>query len=148
VRAALDAATAGGGELPAAVIVHDAARPLAPPVLFDELLAALGDADGVVAAAPVVDTVKRAGADLVVRETPDRAALWAVQTPQVFRTAALAAALDADAAALAGASDDAALVERAGGTVRIFPWLAPNPKVTTPHDLAVAERLLRQPPPA
>src|SRR6185369_9574889 len=94
VRAAL--AAAGDGPPDEPVIVHDAARPLATPELFERALGALAatGADAVVAAARVTDTVKRADADdLRVVETLDRSALWAVQTPQTFRRAALARAL-------------------------------------------------------
>jgi 2-C-methyl-D-erythritol 4-phosphate cytidylyltransferase len=124
------------------VVVHDAARPLAPPELFravvDELAAG---ADGVVTAAPVSDTVKRARGGEVV-ETLDRSELWAVQTPQAFRRAALERALDVDDATLAAATDDAWLVERAGGTVRVVAAPPENLKVTTPADLRLAEALL------
>jgi 2-C-methyl-D-erythritol 4-phosphate cytidylyltransferase len=76
--------------------------------------------------------------------TLDRGALWAVQTPQAFRREALERALDADPAALAAATDDAALVEAAGGTVRVVRAPRENLKVTTPLDLRVAELLLAE----
>src|SRR5690606_26754565 len=111
VRAALAAAGDGPDDEP--VIVHDAARPLATPALFERALAALREsgADAVVAAARVTDTIKRvadgpadgAAAGPRVAETLDRGALWAVQTPQVFRRAALARALAAPPEALAAA---------------------------------------------
>ena len=97
-----------------------------------------------VAAAPVADTLKRALAGRVI-ETVPRSELWAVQTPQAFRTEALREALDTDAESLAGATDDASLIEAAGGVVLVFPWDEPNLKVTTPTDLHVAEALLRSP---
>lgn len=127
------------------VVVHDAARPLAPAALFDDIVRALAadrQADALIAAAPVADTIKRAGADRVVAQTLTRDGLWAVQTPQAFRTEALRAALAVPAGALAAATDDAMLVEAGGGTVRVLgaPW--PNPKVTTPADLRLAEALL------
>jgi 2-C-methyl-D-erythritol 4-phosphate cytidylyltransferase len=125
------------------VVVHDAARPLAPPELFLSVLRELerSGADGVVAAAPVTDTVKRARDGDIV-ETLDRSDLWAIQTPQAFRRAALERALDVDDATLAEATDDAWLVERAGGTVRVVEGPPENLKVTTPHDLRIAEDLL------
>jgi 2-C-methyl-D-erythritol 4-phosphate cytidylyltransferase len=95
-----------------------------------------------VAAAPVTDTVKQAGADLVVRATLDRSTLWAVQTPQAFRRPVLERALDVPDDVLAAATDDAWLVERAGGRVTVTPSTGRNLKVTTPFDHAVAERLL------
>ena len=131
---------AGGAE---AVVVHDAARPLVSPEVFTSTLAALGHADGAVAAAPMADTVKEAGPDHRVVGTLDRSRLWAIQTPQAFRRDVLERALDVDDAALAAATDDAALVERAGGRVVVVPSSPANFKVTTPHDLQVAELLLR-----
>ena len=127
------------------VVVHDAARPLVPPALF----AARGGRAGVRATARSpprgsTDTVKEAGDDGAVVATLDRSRLWAVQTPQAFRRAALEAALNVDADVLAAATDDASLVERAGGTVRVVESSPANFKVTTPHDLQVAELLLRR----
>jgi 2-C-methyl-D-erythritol 4-phosphate cytidylyltransferase len=124
------------------VVVHDAARPLVTPAHFRDALAALSGADAAIAAAPITDTVKQAGEDRRVTATLDRTQLWAIQTPQAFRREALERALDVDDALLAAATDDAWLVERAGGTVRLVESTAENFKVTTPHDLRVAELLL------
>ena len=135
VRAAL---SAGG---PGHVVVHDAARPLVEPSLFTRVVDALDEADCAIAAARVTDTIKEAEGDVVVA-THDRSRLWAVQTPQAFRRAALEAALNVDVSVLAQATDDASLVERAGGTVRVVESSPANFKVTTPHDLRVAELLL------
>ncbi len=135
VRAAL---SAGG---PGHVVVHDAARPLVEPSLFTRVVEALDEADCAIAAARVTDTIKEAEGDVVVA-THDRSRLWAVQTPQAFRRAALEAALNVDVSVLAQATDDASLVERAGGTVRVVESSPANFKVTTPHDLRVAELLL------
>jgi 2-C-methyl-D-erythritol 4-phosphate cytidylyltransferase len=136
VRAALAAAPPGD------VVVHDAARPLVTPHLFRDTLTALADADCAVAAAPVTDTVKEAGPDRLVTATLDRSRLWAIQTPQAFRRAALERALAAGDELLARATDDAWLVERAGGAVRVVESTPANLKVTTPHDLRIAEYLL------
>jgi 2-C-methyl-D-erythritol 4-phosphate cytidylyltransferase len=140
VRAAL--AAAGDAEV---VLVHDAARPLVTPEIARACLAALdaSGCDGAIAAAPVTDTIKEADGEAVVR-TLDRARLWAVQTPQAFRRAALQRALAQDDGVLAGATDDASLVEAAGGTVRLVAAPRENLKVTTPVDLRVAELLLRE----
>ena len=124
------------------VLVHDAARPLVTPELAQRVLEALAGADAAIAAAPVTDTVKRADESGLVLETLARAELWSVQTPQVFRREALERALDVPAEVLAAATDDAWLVERAGGTVRVVPAPPENLKVTTPMDLRVAELLL------
>jgi 2-C-methyl-D-erythritol 4-phosphate cytidylyltransferase len=139
VRAALAAAPLGDP-----VVVHDAARPLVTPELFERAVRELtdADADAAVAAAPMTDTVKEADAHGDVTRTLDRSRLWAVQTPQVFRRAALESALSVDAELLARATDDAWLIERAGGRVRVVESSAVNFKVTTPHDLRVAELLL------
>jgi 2-C-methyl-D-erythritol 4-phosphate cytidylyltransferase len=145
VRAALAAAGEGLDDEP--VIVHDAARPLVTPELFERALEALGarGCDAVVAAAPVTDTIKRAARDsLRVAETLDRGALWAVQTPQVFRRGALARALAQPDDVLAAATDDAWLVEQAGGSVHVVESPADNLKVTTQTDLRLAELLLRE----
>jgi 2-C-methyl-D-erythritol 4-phosphate cytidylyltransferase len=115
---------------------------LVDPRLFGATLAALEHADAAVAAARVADTIKEAGEDGVVVRTHDRSRLWAIQTPQAFRVAALRRALDVPADVLAAATDDAWLVERAGGTVCVVESPPSNFKVTTPHDLAVAESLL------
>jgi 2-C-methyl-D-erythritol 4-phosphate cytidylyltransferase len=128
------------------VIVHDAARPLVTPQVFQAALDELerSGCDAVIAAAPVTDTIKEASAEGVVTRTLARAALWAVQTPQVFRRAALERALNEPADVLALATDDAWLVERAGGIVRVVASPPENLKVTTPGDLQVAELALRE----
>jgi 2-C-methyl-D-erythritol 4-phosphate cytidylyltransferase len=126
------------------VVVHDAARPLAPPQLFDAVVSELdGDPEcaGVIAAAPVADTLKRALAGRVI-ETVPRSELWAVQTPQAFQAEALRDALDTDIETLAAATDDASLVEASGGVVRVFAWEHANLKVTTQDDLRIAAALL------
>jgi 2-C-methyl-D-erythritol 4-phosphate cytidylyltransferase len=138
VRAALEAAGPGDP-----VIVHDAARPLVTPAAVEGTLAALDGADAAIAAAPVADTIKEADDDGTVRATLDRSRLWAVQTPQTFRREALERALDVDDDTLAAATDDAWLVERAGGTVRVVSAPPENLKVTTAADLHRAELLLR-----
>jgi 2-C-methyl-D-erythritol 4-phosphate cytidylyltransferase len=140
------------------VAVHDAARPLVTAELIDQLIAKLvsrPDADGVIAAAALADTVKRsreprpargdsARGGPTVDQTVSRDHLWAAQTPQVFRTASLREALDTDPQRVAAASDDAMLVEYAGGKVLIHPAPAENLKVTTGLDLRVAGLLLAE----
>jgi 2-C-methyl-D-erythritol 4-phosphate cytidylyltransferase len=143
VRRALAAAAPGDP-----VIVHDAARPLATAELFRGTLERLhsSGADAVVAAAPVSDTIKEVGEDgRTVSRTLNRARLWAVQTPQVFRRRALEHAFaKATARRHAGATDDAWLVEQAGGSVQVLEAPADNLKVTTPFDLRLAELFLRE----
>lgn len=145
VRAALAAAGAGPPDQP--VLVHDAARPLLTPEIVRRTLLALEQtgADAVVAAAPVVDTIKRvADSQLRVAETVPRSALWAVQTPQVFRRAALERVLAQPDDVLAAATDDAGLVEQAGGRVHLIESPRENLKVTTPVDLRLASILLEE----
>jgi 2-C-methyl-D-erythritol 4-phosphate cytidylyltransferase len=132
-----------GGEI---VVVHDAARPLATPALIDavvERLASDQEAAGVIAAAPVTDTIKQTGDAGEVERTLDRAGLWAVQTPQAFRADALREALS-DPDSIPDATDDAMLVERRGGRVLIHSAPAENLKVTSPLDLSLAGLLLRE----
>jgi 2-C-methyl-D-erythritol 4-phosphate cytidylyltransferase len=123
-------------------VVHDAARPLVTRELVEACVGALMGVDGAIAATPVTDTVKEAYPDATVLRTLDRSRLWAVQTPQVFRAESLRRALDVDDAALAAATDDASLVEAAGGTVRLVEAPPENFKVTTEADLARAEAAL------
>ena len=137
VRNALRAAPAGDP-----VVVHDAARPLITAELVADAIAALdADHDAAIAAAPVSDTVKEVEGDEVRRTVP-REHLWAVQTPQVFRRATLERALDVSDDVLARATDDAWLVERIGGRVKVVPFPPDNIKVTSPFDLEIAERRL------
>jgi 2-C-methyl-D-erythritol 4-phosphate cytidylyltransferase len=138
VRNALEAAPEA-----TVAVVHDAARPLVTTELVERCLDRLGEADGAIAAARVTDTVKEADREGHVLRTLERTGLWAVQTPQVFRAACLRDALDRDEATLAAATDDASLVEEAGGVVLVVQAPPDNMKVTTALDLRVAEELLR-----
>ncbi|HEX7245837.1 MAG TPA: 2-C-methyl-D-erythritol 4-phosphate cytidylyltransferase [Solirubrobacterales bacterium] len=158
VRNALEAV---GTEL---VAIHDAARPLVTPELIKGVVATLHafpEAAGAIAAAPVTDTIKRvaspndAGCNAFdvhstsnalhrVEETVDRGELWAAQTPQVFRVDALREALAVDPERVTAATDEAMLVEQAGGRVLIHPSSPENLKVTTPTDLRLAELLLAE----
>ncbi|MGH9031878.1 MAG: 2-C-methyl-D-erythritol 4-phosphate cytidylyltransferase [Acidimicrobiia bacterium] len=134
VRAGL-AAVAADADV---VVVHDAARPLASPGLFRFVVDAVrGGADGAVPALALGDTVKRVEGTRVV-ETVPRDGLAAAQTPQAFRADVLRRAH----AGGADATDDAALVEAAGGTVVVVPGERTNLKVTTPADLEVAAAML------
>lgn len=126
-------------------VVHDAARPLVTRELAERCIAALREGvDGAVAAARVTDTVKEADPDGRVTRTLERSALWAIQTPQVFRADVLRRALDVDDEVLAAATDDAALVERVGGTVCVVEAPPGNLKITRPVDLVVADVLLSE----
>jgi len=137
VAAALDAA-------PSAyqiVLVHDAARPLAPPDLAERVVVAVREGhDAVIPVLEVVDTVKQVDANGRVVATVDRATLRRVQTPQGFRRPVLAAA---HSAAQDSATDDAGLVERLGLPVHTVPGSEYAMKITRPYDLTIAELLLR-----
>lgn len=137
------------------VVIHDAARPLITPDVVDRVLGRLAadpGADAAIAAAPIADTVKEARAgrsaggagSTVVAGTLDRDLLWAAQTPQAFRVEALLGAQRRAAAAgeLAAATDEAALIERAGGRVLLEGTGVANFKVTSAADLTVAEALV------
>jgi 2-C-methyl-D-erythritol 4-phosphate cytidylyltransferase len=141
VRAALQGSGPGDP-----VIVHDAARPLASRALFELVLGELkrSGADAAIAATPVSDTIKEVEpGGRTVRQTLDRSLLWAIQTPQVFRRAALERALtEVSEDDLSRATDDAWLVERLGGRVEVVDAGAQNLKITTPTDLRLAELLL------
>ncbi len=127
------------------VAIHDAARPLVTPELIEDVVSALLDdpeADGAIAAVPLTDTIKQVVAG-AIDTTLDRSRLWAAQTPQVFRVEALRRALPSDLGQ-ATATDEAMLIEAAGGRVLIHPSSAGNLKVTTPLDLKLAELLLAE----
>ncbi|CAN5739150.1 2-C-methyl-D-erythritol 4-phosphate cytidylyltransferase [soil metagenome] len=123
------------------VVVHDGARPFATPELVRECLAALAGVAGAVAAVPLDETVKRVEDDRV-RATVDRSGLWRVQTPQAFVTGELERAHALAVAAGYSGSDDAELVERAGGSVRVVRGPRDNIKLTWPEDFALAESLV------
>jgi 2-C-methyl-D-erythritol 4-phosphate cytidylyltransferase len=124
-------------------VVHDAARPLVSRDLVERCLDAIEPGiDGAIAAIPMTDTVKEVAPDGRVLRTLDRSTLWAVQTPQVFRADILRRALERDAAALAAATDDAWLVDDAGGVITVVESYPENLKVTRESDLRIAEALL------
>ncbi len=129
-----DSVRAGVAEVPgdaAAILVHDAARPLLPDDVIGRVVRALGEGfDGAVPGLPLADTVKRVANGVVV-ETPARDGLVAVQTPQGFVAPVLQAAL----AAGGEGSDCASLVEANGGRVTVVPGDERLLKVTTRADL-------------
>jgi 2-C-methyl-D-erythritol 4-phosphate cytidylyltransferase/2-C-methyl-D-erythritol 2,4-cyclodiphosphate synthase len=126
---------AGLAEVPAdatIICVHDAARPFADAAMFDRVVAAVAEgADAAIPGVAVADTIKQIGTNGVVMHTPPRSELTAVQTPQAFRAAALRAAHDTGG----DATDDAALVEQAGGTVMVVQGDTANRKITDRDDL-------------
>jgi 2-C-methyl-D-erythritol 4-phosphate cytidylyltransferase len=127
------------------VLVHDAARPCVLPGDISRLIEVVttGGAGGILAA-PIVDTVKEAGADGLVTATLDRSRLWRAQTPQMFRLGELRAALQVARERGLAVTDEAAAMEAAGHPVRLVPGSPGNLKVTVAGDLPLAEWYLQQ----
>jgi 2-C-methyl-D-erythritol 4-phosphate cytidylyltransferase len=123
------------------VIIHDGARPLVTRDIIKRGLEAAKETGAAIAAVPVTDTIKAAGKDLTVIETPPRSHLWAVQTPQIFRFGIIE---EAYRQSKGDATDDSMLVEQIGGKVKLFMGSYSNIKITTPHDLTVAELLVKE----
>jgi 2-C-methyl-D-erythritol 4-phosphate cytidylyltransferase len=123
------------------VIVHDAARPLATPAIFEACLSAAAHAGGAIAAIPVSDTLKRV-ADGAISATVARSGLWQAQTPQAFRRALLVTAHQRALSEKIAATDDADLVERTGARVEVVEASTNNIKITTPSDLAIVEAIV------
>lgn len=124
------------------VVVHDGARPLIEPLLIDDAIMNLNGYDGVVVGIPAKDTVKLVR-DGVVSQTLKREEVWQIQTPQVFRQDILLQAHEKAKAEAFYGTDDAALVERNGGKVKVILGSDENIKVTTPADLITAEAILK-----
>ncbi|WP_333612295.1 bifunctional 2-C-methyl-D-erythritol 4-phosphate cytidylyltransferase/2-C-methyl-D-erythritol 2,4-cyclodiphosphate synthase [Brevundimonas bullata] len=122
------------------VLIHDAARPFLNSAIIDRLLSALNDADGALPALPVADSLRRGVEGLVVGGI-DREGLWRAQTPQAFRLKTIRDAYAAWTESEAP-TDEAAVVERAGGRVRLVEGDARLMKLTYPEDFAMAEALL------
>ncbi len=126
------------------VLIHDGARCLATPDLFDRCAAALLHCTGLIAAIPVKDTIKVVGAEGLITSTPDRRQLWAAQTPQGFVVKDLLKCHEEGIQLGWEVTDDAMLFEQCGLPVTIVQGEDTNLKVTTPVDLAIAEFILRQ----
>ncbi|MDY6937720.1 MAG: 2-C-methyl-D-erythritol 4-phosphate cytidylyltransferase [Cyanobacteriota bacterium] len=126
------------------VLIHDGARCLATPQLFDRCAEAIYTCPGLIAAVPVKDTIKVVGSDGIIQDTPDRANLWAAQTPQGFDVKLLKDCHDRGRKAGWEVTDDAALFEKCGLPVKIVEGEETNLKVTTPSDLAIAEIIVGQ----
>jgi 2-C-methyl-D-erythritol 4-phosphate cytidylyltransferase len=123
------------------VVVHDAARPLVVAAAFDRCAVAAYEIGAAILAAPVADTIKKVRAGQIVATVP-RHDLWAAQTPQAFRRAALLDALSSDTAKNQTFTDEAGLFEALGQPVGVVPNEEPNPKITRPGDLRLVEALL------
>ncbi len=120
------------------VVIHDGARPLVTVDLINRGLEAAKETGAAVAAVPVTDTIKLAGDDRIVHQTPPRQNLWAVQTPQVFGIRIIT---EAYSRANSDVTDDASLVEQLDYGVKIYMGSYRNIKITTPDDFALAEVL-------
>ena len=125
------------------IAVQDGARPLVTPALFDAVVESARTTNASAPAVPVADTIKVADEKGVVRSTPERQTLFAVQTPQVFQTELLKAALQSAIACGANITDDCSAVERLGKQVLLVPGDGENIKLTRPLDLLVAETILK-----
>lgn len=123
------------------VVVHDAARPFATVHLVDSVVGALKGAHGAAPAVPVADTLKEVRDGRVIR-TVERSSLWAIQTPQAFLTDALKNVHDKARVDGFVGTDDAQLVERYGGVVKIVEGTRDNIKLTYPEDWRVAEAMI------
>lgn len=130
------------------VAVHDAARPLVRPDLVEQIFQLARRHGGAASAAPVIDTLKRVDQDYRVTGGVERADLFAVQTPQIFRRDLLLRAYAEIVAAGFEVTDEISAVERVGGEVILAPYDEPNFKITYPADLSLAEFVLRQRAPA
>ncbi|WP_413172845.1 2-C-methyl-D-erythritol 4-phosphate cytidylyltransferase [Anabaena azotica] len=124
------------------VLIHDGARCLATPDLFNACAEAILHCPGLIAAVPVKDTIKVVDASGIIQSTPDREQLWAAQTPQGFDVKLLKQCHAEGVRQGWEVTDDAALFERCGIEVRIVMGEETNLKVTTPQDLAIAEFIL------
>lgn len=129
------------------VVIHDGARPLAGRELFRTSIRDLSGFDGLVAGVPVKDTIKECAgtvplSPVIVKKTLGRDVLWSIQTPQVFNFKTLKDAYEKAYTEGFYATDDAALIERYGGKIRIIEGSYRNIKVTTPDDIIIAEALL------
>ena len=124
------------------VLIHDGARCLVQPFVFDDIAKIMSNGQAVIAASPVTDTIKKVDKNGEIIDSPPRSDLWAAQTPQGFPVDKLK---DAHSEAIAkgwDVTDDASLFERLGLPVQIYDAGPSNIKVTTPFDLVIAESLL------
>jgi len=126
----------------AQVLIHDGARCLATPNLFNACSEAILSCSGLIAAVPVKDTIKVVDENGIIKSTPERKQLWAAQTPQGFDVKLLKQCHAEGVRQGWEVTDDAALFEKCGMEVRIVPGEETNLKITTPQDLAIAEFIL------
>ena len=126
------------------IAVHDAVRPFVDGATIKSCLQKAIEVGGAIVAVPVKDTIKKVTEDLIIAKTPDRSRLWQAQTPQVFRRKLLIEAYQNNLSENSTVTDDASLIELAGGKVAVVEGSRENFKLTYPLDMAVAEMLVKR----
>lgn len=126
------------------VLIHDGIRPFITDSIIEKSIETAKDLGACVVAVRVKDTIKVVNKDMEVDYTPDRDALWAVQTPQTFRYELLLEAYEKLRISDMKVTDDAMLIERSGHTVKIIEGSYENIKITTPEDLILGEGILKK----
>ena len=132
------------GKDTAVVLVHDGVRPFVTPDMIRETVDLAKKGECVAVGVPIKDTIKEVDENRIVRRTPERGSLWAIQTPQAFPAKILRRAYEESYKQKMFGTDDATLVERTGGTVRVIMGSYENIKITTPEDLILAEEILKR----
>jgi 2-C-methyl-D-erythritol 4-phosphate cytidylyltransferase len=126
------------------VLIHDGVRPFVTSDLIEEVITSALEEDGAVVGVPVKETIKEVGHDGFVKRTPPRNYLWSIQTPQVFHYRIIFEAYETAYRDNFYSTDDASLVERIGGNVKVIMGSHDNIKITTPEDLILGEIILKR----
>jgi 2-C-methyl-D-erythritol 4-phosphate cytidylyltransferase len=126
------------------VIIHDGVRPFVTNEMIRESVELAKKGECVVVGVPIKDTIKEVDDKKIVRRTLERSRLWAIQTPQTFPVKILKRAYEESYKHKVYGTDDATLVERAGGAIHVIMGSYDNIKITTPEDLILAEEILRR----
>jgi 2-C-methyl-D-erythritol 4-phosphate cytidylyltransferase len=128
----------------AIVLVHDGVRPFVTPEMIKETVDYAKKGECVAVGVPIKDTIKEVNDRGMVRHTLERSRLWAIQTPQAFPVRALKRAYEEASEQRVFGTDDATIVEKTGGSVRVIMGSYENIKITTPEDLLLAEEILKR----
>jgi 2-C-methyl-D-erythritol 4-phosphate cytidylyltransferase len=126
------------------VLVHDGVRPFVTPEMIREAVGLAQEGECIAVGVPIKDTIKEVDEKKIVRRTLERGKLWAIQTPQAFPVKILRRAYEESYKLKMFGTDDATLVERTGGTVRVIMGSYENIKITTPADMILAEEILKR----
>jgi 2-C-methyl-D-erythritol 4-phosphate cytidylyltransferase len=126
------------------VVVHDGVRPFVTPEMIREAVVLAQEGECIAVGVPIKDTIKEVDEKKIVRRTLERGRLWAIQTPQAFPVKILRRAYEESSKMKMFGTDDATLVERTGGTVRVIMGSYENIKITTPEDMVLAEEILKR----